>query len=197
VYLAARCADVFVERSPMWSIADVRRICMEKHHIGQLDCDSMMCEIGLRTKELAPLFEVKLDEANTAFEQVLERANEELLEMTKACQTKPADDRRRAPRIPRDREVSIMTCVNNQLGQVLTTHLRDVSARGMGLLHPEEIPVASQFIFRVPRRDAPPSMLLYTVVRCHPTPGGQFIVGAELQCVLRDDDARVPFTAAV
>jgi HD-like signal output (HDOD) protein len=197
VYLSARCADVFVEKSPMWSIADVRRICMEKHHIGQLDCDSMMCEIGLRTKELAPLFEVKLDEASAAFEQVLQRANDELLEMTKVAQAEPAGDRRRAPRIPRDRSVTIMTCVNGQLGQVLTTHMRDVSARGMGLLHPDEIPVGSQFIFRVPRRDAAPSMLLYAVVRCEPTPGGRYVIGCELQCVLRDDDARLPSAAAV
>lgn len=196
VYLAARCADVFVERSPMWSIADVRRICMEKHHIGQLDCDSMMCEIGLRTRELAPLFEVKLDEANAAFEQVLQRANDELLEMTKCGTVEPSGDRRRAPRIPRDRDVTIMTCVGGQLGQVLSTHMRDVSARGMGLIHPDEIPIGSQFIFRVPRQGAPPSMLLYNVVRCHPTPGGKYVVGAELQCVLRDDDARVPATAS-
>jgi hypothetical protein len=179
----------------MWSIADVRRICMEKHRMGQLDCDAMMCEIGLRTRDLAPLFEVKLDEANAAFEQVLQRANDELLEMTTVGQTDQSGERRRAPRIPRDREVTIITCVGGQVGQSLTTHLRDVSARGMGLLHPEEIAAGSQFIFRVPRRDAAPSMLLYNVVRCHPTPGGKFVVGCELQCVLRDDDARHPSAA--
>ena len=187
--LAARCADVFVDKQPMWSIADVRRICLEKFGINQIDCDSAMCEIGLRTRELAPLFEVKVD-AEAMFDKILTRANEQLLDMTRVAQDDQDEDsdRRRAPRIRRDKQVTILPCSEGVIRGSIPVKLTDVSARGVGFVHTAPIEVGAQFIFRVPKSDTVPITLLYTVARCFKLPNEQFRIGAQLECVLKEDN---------
>jgi HD-like signal output (HDOD) protein len=194
VALAARCADIFVDKQPMWSIADVRRICVEKFHIKEMDCDSMLVEIGMRTKELAPLFAIKVDSEAT-YEKILARANEQLLDVTRVAQEKEENsDRRRAPRIKRNKDVVILPCSNGVVHGSIPVRLQDVSARGVGFLHTAEIAIGSQFIFRVPRTDTVPITLLYTVVRCVPTQDGKFTIGGALECVVREDGVAQPLT---
>lgn len=43
-----------------------------------------------------------------------------------------------------------------------------------------------QFIFNIPRKDATPTTLLYTIVRCISRANGSFTIGAELDCVLKE-----------
>ncbi|HEV2295194.1 MAG TPA: HDOD domain-containing protein [Tepidisphaeraceae bacterium] len=196
VALAARCADIFVDKQPMWSIADVRRICVEKFHIKEMDCDSMLCEIGMRTKELAPLFAIKVDSEAT-YDKILARANEQLLDVTRVAQDKEENsDRRRAPRIKRNKDVVILPCSDGVVKGTIPVRLQDVSARGVGFLHTEPMEKGSQFIFRVPRTDTVPITLLYTVVRCVPTADGKFTIGGSLECVLREDGVAQPITEA-
>ncbi len=194
VALAARCADIFVDKQPMWSIADVRRLCVEKFHIAEMDCDSMLCEIGMRTKELAPLFAIKVDNEVT-YEKILARANEQLLDVTRVAQDKDENsDRRRAPRIKRNKDVMILPCSEGVVKGSIPVKLQDVSARGVGFVHTEPMGSGSQFIFRVPRTDTVPITLLYTVVRCVSLPNGKFTIGGALECVLREDGVAQPFS---
>lgn len=195
VAVAARVADIFVDRSAtMWSIADVRRTCAEKFGIGEIDCDSLMVEIGMRTREMGPMFEIRID-ASVSYESILERANAELLAATRVTEkgeehkaTAP-HDRRRAPRIRRDADVVILLCTDEGVGESTLVRLTDVSARGLGFARERPMPPGTPFIFRVPRGDAPPITLLYTVVRCVPSGAGRFAIGAELQCVMKDQAA--------
>jgi hypothetical protein len=196
VAVAARCADIFVDKQPMWSIADVRRICVEKFRINEIDCDAMLVEIGMRTKELAPLFEIKVD-SEASYDKILARANEQLANVTRTAQeqqqqhgeqaTDPHSDRRRAPRIKRDKDVVILPCTGSQITGSIAVTLLDVSARGVGFVHTAPLAIGSQFIFRVPRTDTLPITLLYTVARCVETGDGRYTIGGQLECVVRED----------
>ena len=190
VSIAARCADIFVDKQPMWSIAEVRRMCMDRFNIGEIACDAMLVEIGQRTREMAPLFEIRVA-ADADYDVILQKANTELLDVTKvtdqqAAAAADASDRRRAPRIKRNKQVTILPCADGTIGSSLTVQLQDVSARGVGFTHTTAMRTGEQFIFRVPRKDTVPITLLYTVVRCVPRPDGTFTIGAELDCVLKD-----------
>jgi diguanylate cyclase (GGDEF)-like protein len=90
VHLAGRCADVFVDEHAADSIAAVRKFCQDKYGIGEPDCDAMLDEICNRTKEVAPLFEVKLGEGVT-YESILRKANETLVDLTLRTQQQAAN----------------------------------------------------------------------------------------------------------
>jgi HD-like signal output (HDOD) protein len=195
VAVAARCADIFVDKHPMWSIADVRRICVEKFHMKEMDCDSMLVEIGMRTKELGPLFEIKVDTELT-YDKILARANEQLLNVTKVAQEEKDEnsDRRRAPRIKRNKDVVILPCTDGVVQGSIAVKLQDVSARGVGFVHTAPMEKGAQFIFRVPRTDTVPITLLYTVARCAQMPDGRYTIGGALECVVREDGVAQPIT---
>lgn len=190
--LAGRCADVFVDPSSIWSIADVRKICMTQYGLDQLAADSMLCSIGQRTRELAPLFEIRLADsgaANDDYETILERANRELLEMT-SLKSSNASERRRAPRMKRHGQAQIILCSEDCVGEHRQVRITDVSARGMGFTSPTpataaNIPIGTQFIYEVPCSNGAqkPVRLLYEVVRST-NDRGELHVGAELQCAI-------------
>ncbi|HSI37344.1 MAG: HDOD domain-containing protein [Phycisphaerae bacterium] len=81
VHMAGRCADVFVEANPAEAITRVRKFCAERFRMSETDCDAMMAEVGNKTKEVAPLFEIKLG-ATTDYDEILKKANEALVELT-------------------------------------------------------------------------------------------------------------------
>lgn len=81
VAFAGRCADIFVEEEPASAIADVRKICLEQCSINEAACDSLMADIGKRTKEAATLFEINIG-STQEYEAILKRANETLVEIT-------------------------------------------------------------------------------------------------------------------
>jgi HD-like signal output (HDOD) protein len=189
VWLAGRCADVFVDAQPEWSLCDVRRTCMERYRIGELDCDAILCRIGLRTNQLAPLFEVPMDPA-CSYEAILQRAGEGLAKVTKALDVSDegSADKRRAPRFTRGGTLPILPYVGGNVGNALRAQFRDASAQGIGMMVPESLAVGSQFIIRLPQKKGQPLPLLYTVVRCHRQSDNEFRVGAELTCVLRQHE---------
>ncbi len=80
-YLAAQCADIFVDEQPADAINDVRKLCQDEYKISSADCDLMLDQIGRRTQEVAPLFEIPIASAAT-FENILKKANEALVEIT-------------------------------------------------------------------------------------------------------------------
>jgi HD-like signal output (HDOD) protein len=185
--LAGRCADIFVDANPAMSIAQVRRFCVERHALSEMEGDAVLCNIGRRTLELAPLFEVRLDDA-ASYESILKKANEALLGMTLAALAEESpSDRRRATRIKRENTVSIMPCSAGIIDPPLPACLRDVSARGMGLSCAKKMPRGRQFIIQLPQKNGKPVSLLYTVVRCESAGKGQWSIGAELACLLNTE----------
>jgi diguanylate cyclase (GGDEF)-like protein len=89
-HVAGLCADVFVDDNPAQAIGDARRYCLERFKLSEPDCDAMLAEIGNRTKEIAPLFEIKLGKAAN-FDEVLKKANEALVELTLRTQQQAAN----------------------------------------------------------------------------------------------------------
>lgn len=79
--LAGRCADVFVEESAAPAIAAVRQLAAARYKFSESDCDSLLNEVGQRTKEVATLFEINVGAAAN-FESILKKANEALIEIT-------------------------------------------------------------------------------------------------------------------
>jgi diguanylate cyclase (GGDEF)-like protein len=81
VSISGRCADVFVDENPAESLAFVRKSFADSFGINEADCDAMMSDISTRTKEIASLFELNLNDG-ASFESVLKRANETLVDLT-------------------------------------------------------------------------------------------------------------------
>ncbi len=81
VYLASRCADVFVDEKAAEPIAIVRQHCQQHYRMSESECDAMLNEICTRTKEVAPLFEISISSATT-YESILKKANEALVDLT-------------------------------------------------------------------------------------------------------------------
>ncbi|MDB5319335.1 MAG: hypothetical protein JWN40_966 [Phycisphaerales bacterium] len=188
VWLAGRCADVFVDAQPEWSLCDVRRTCMEHYKVGELDCDAILCQIGLKTNQLAPLFEVPIDPGNT-YESILKRANDGLSKITKALhvEEKPSD-KRRAPRFARGGVLPVFPYVGGEVGEMIKAQFRDASAQGIGIVLPQKLEVGSQFIIRLPQKTGDPLPILYTVVRSQRLADREHRTGAELTCVLRQNE---------
>jgi HD-like signal output (HDOD) protein len=185
VWLAGRVADVFVDPQPEWSLCDVRRVCMEKYRINELDCDAILCRIGMKTNALGPLFEVPMDPQNS-YENVLKRANEGLMKMTKALhQDEAPSDKRRSPRFKRGGAITIFPYNGGAVGEPIRAQFRDASACGVGIHIPCNMTPGTQFIVRLPQKAGEPLPILYTVVRAERLGDTEFRVGAELTCVLR------------
>jgi hypothetical protein len=187
VWLAGRVADVFVDAQPEWSLCDVRRACMERYKIDELACDAILCRIGMRTNELAPLFEVSMEGANS-YETVLKRANDGLMKMTQALHVgdAPPADKRRAPRFSRGGALPIFPYAAGNVGAMVRAAFRDASANGVGITLPFAMPAGRQFIVRLPQKTGEPLPILYTVVRCDKATEVEYRVGAELTSVLRN-----------
>ena len=189
VALAGRCADVFVGDTPAESISGVRRAFLENYQIREIECDSLLCDVGQKTSELAPLFEVKIN-ASVNYDQIVAKASERLLELSLAEQSDGTAqaNRRRAARIRRDGSLLLMPCKQGILGQPVQVRLKDLSAGGIGLIHTQPMEKGSQFVVQLPQPGGQTKSLLYTVVRCEsPGAGGPYSIGAELACVLKAD----------
>lgn len=81
VQLAGRCADIFVDADAARAIADVRMIAKNVHGMEASATDAMLAEIGNKTREVAPLFEINIG-ASESFESILKRASEALIDLT-------------------------------------------------------------------------------------------------------------------
>ncbi len=81
VRLASACADVFVDENAARAIATVRKFSAERFGLSDADCDKLLEDIGTRTREVAPLFEINIGPA-TNYEAILKKANEALVEQT-------------------------------------------------------------------------------------------------------------------
>jgi hypothetical protein len=154
--------------------------------LDEAGCDALLKEIADKTRQLAPLFEVRL-EPNHDYETILRKAGEKLLEIGKEpASEQPQQDRRRVPRVKKPAEVFILPCLGGVVRQSIKVQLTDISARGMGYTHEKPMDKGVQFIFQTRKPDGTPMTLLYEVVRCDRNPVRGFNMGAELVCVLND-----------
>jgi len=80
-YVAGLCADVFVDPNPAAAIGEARVFCHRQFKMTEAETDAMLAEIGQRTKEVAPLFEIKLT-GPADFDVILKKANEALIDLT-------------------------------------------------------------------------------------------------------------------
>lgn len=189
VWLAGRCADVFVDAQPEWSLCDVRRACMEQYKVNELECDSILCQIGMKTNQLAPMFEIPLEAASTGgYDAILKRANDGLASMTEALHAdEGADDKRRAPRFSRGGTLAVHPYTGGKMGPATRAEFRDASAQGLGLTVTFPASTGSQFVLRLPHKDGGIMPVLYTVVRSRRVHDREYQIGAELTSVLRQE----------
>jgi len=90
---------------------------------------------------------------------------------------------RRAPRVPHRGQVSItFNSARGELRQAVA--LRDLSARGIGLLYRTSLASGSTFVAHLPREAGGELAVLCTVAHCQPLPDGLFAIGAEFTCVI-------------
>jgi diguanylate cyclase (GGDEF)-like protein len=85
VQTSGRCADVYVDEEPAWAIAEVREAFVRLWQLPAADADTLLEEIGSRTKEVASLFEINIG-SSASYEAILKKANEALVEITLASQ---------------------------------------------------------------------------------------------------------------
>ncbi|MDB5296320.1 MAG: hypothetical protein JWO31_2303 [Phycisphaerales bacterium] len=103
----------------------------------------------------------------------------------------PHHEKRRAPRVVYRARVQIMLGGGKQ---VMTT-VRDISSRGVGLMHGEPLEAGSQFVLQLPRGKQTPAALLCTVAYCRQQHASMFVIGAEFTCVLNCAVAAAPAAA--
>jgi hypothetical protein len=207
ISLAGRCADVFVAADPAGVIACVRRVFTGVYKIDDDTADALLCQIGQKTAELAPLFEVDINSASS-YEGILERASEQLFEISlceksgtpAACLQDNASlpppareavrksqaDKRRAQRVRREGQLTIIPCSRGTLGTPLKARLKDISTTGLGLVLSQRLEVTKQFIVELGQPDGSTKSLLYQVARCDSS-GGLTSIGSQLVSVLRPE----------
>jgi two-component system, cell cycle response regulator len=81
VHLAGLCADVFVDAQPAAALAQVRANCSSNFKLAEPECDKLLEEIGVKTKDVVSLFEINIGAAAN-FEAILKKANEALVQLT-------------------------------------------------------------------------------------------------------------------
>lgn len=189
ICLAGWIADIFMTPSAEM-IAAVRRQCHELYKIDAATCDRLLCDIGRRTSDLAPLFDVKMN-ADVDYDEVVAKASDQLLQLTLQERSKTADaNRRKTPRIQKNGSVRIIECEHGILQRPVTVKIRDVSAMGIGIFHSKPIAEGKQFLVELADGTAAGNKsLLYTVKRCSSV-SGIYSIGCELTSVLRTE--RVP-----
>ena len=79
--IAGHCADVFVNEDAASAIAEVRKGLAALNHLSPTEADALLADIGKRTQEVAPLFDIAIG-GKIDYEQILKKANEALVEIT-------------------------------------------------------------------------------------------------------------------
>jgi hypothetical protein len=93
---------------------------------------------------------------------------------------------RRAARVTRQAQLSIVPIRNGRPGTALTVRVKDLSSRGVGFVHDKRMKAASQFLLRMTREELPPIEILCTVVHCAQVSNEIWSIGAEFTCVAPD-----------
>lgn len=113
VYLAGRCADIYVDEDAAAAIAEVRKFCSDNYKLSQEDTDALLAEIGKRTKEVASLFEINIG-SSQEFEAILKKANETLIEITLQSQQQANQLQQQNQQLQHQATTDALTGLNNR-----------------------------------------------------------------------------------
>jgi diguanylate cyclase (GGDEF)-like protein len=117
VGLAGRIADVFVDANAAPAIAQVRQAMLGRYQIPGVECDLLLGEINLRTREVASLFEINIGSAEN-FETILKKANDALVEMTLRSQHQASQLQQQASQL--EKKAGTLQELNTVLKKVAT-----------------------------------------------------------------------------
>ena len=87
-------------------------------------------------------------------------------------------DRRKEPRIAREREIVILPCVSPQEWQFCTVQLFDCSRHGIGIMSDKPFKRGEEFLAKLKVNRM--TMVLYRVCHCEKLGDGKFKIGANL-----------------
>jgi hypothetical protein len=73
-------------------------------------------------------------------------------------------------------------------GHSMTVTVRNVSSRGIGILHPRALKTGDQFTLKMSREGGQAVSILCSVARCERIHDTLFAIGAEFTCVLKDTE---------
>jgi hypothetical protein len=93
-------------------------------------------------------------------------------------------ERRRTQRLDVRASVSIAMVNDGESGPPIAMRIRDLSPRGVALLHTEPMQPGQQFILTLQRGDGPPVEILCTVVHSLAGKGRLHTIGAEFTCAI-------------
>jgi two-component system cell cycle response regulator len=110
--VASRCADVFVDKDAAEAISEVRRLC-SAYGMRDEDCDAMLAEIGQRTREVAPLFEISIGDG-VQYDLILKKANEALVELTLRTQQQATTLQQQNQRLQQQATTDALTGLANR-----------------------------------------------------------------------------------
>ncbi|HEX8916300.1 MAG TPA: PilZ domain-containing protein [Humisphaera sp.] len=96
-------------------------------------------------------------------------------------------EKRRAPRVAHRARVPIVIEHGTPAERTTVVTVRDLSPRGIGLLHSDRLARGTPFMIRIDRKGGPAVCVLCTVAHCRLQPGGVYSVGAEFTCVLNKE----------
>ena len=113
VHLAGLCADVFVDAQAANAIVQVRASCASAFKLSEADCDKLLEEISVKTKEVVSLFEIKIGVASN-FEAILEKANEALVELTLQSQMQASKLQQQNQVLQQRATIDALTGLNNR-----------------------------------------------------------------------------------
>ncbi|HEX4054992.1 MAG TPA: GGDEF domain-containing protein [Tepidisphaeraceae bacterium] len=113
VHLAGLCADVFVDAQAANAIVQVRALCASAFKLSEADCDKLLDEISVKTKEVVSLFEIKIGVASN-FEAILEKANEALVELTLQSQMQASKLQQQNQVLQKRATIDALTGLNNR-----------------------------------------------------------------------------------
>lgn len=100
-------------------------------------------------------------------------------------------DKRRADRAPLHFKVTIAPCRNNAASVVMDEAcVKDFSPRGLCIEYSDEIAAGEQFVLHLPIKDGGTAELLCRAVHCRKIRKGQYLIGAEFDCLLGEQGAR-------
>lgn len=131
VQLATRCADVFVDAEPAAAIAAVREMAKTVHGLDEATIDALLTEIGTKTKEIAPLFEISLGSSDS-YDNILKRANEALVNLTLQSQAQAQNLQQQNESLKQQAVTDRLTGLNNRAGFEQQSQTLWVAAQAAG-----------------------------------------------------------------
>jgi hypothetical protein len=93
-------------------------------------------------------------------------------------------EKRRSARVSVQARISIELISAEQRQPSYSVNVRDISSRGIAILHPTPLLSGQQFVCSLSRHRGGSLQLLCTVTNSRRLPGGEYHVGAEFTCTV-------------